>query len=150
MQLSTAQQGSTEKKKKKIKQPPTERDVFSTIKRQMLRWCSGRTLFKTGGSIDVRDGLDFEALAWRAIIHSGALLQPLHISFFLCRGCHALWDVATGLSRSRSSRGTLGCRVYTTNTGSIICLSHHNREQMDSPQIVLMLYRCHRAGSHTC
>lgn len=99
--------------------------------------------------VNLRGGFGLEAVDPRAIIHSGALLQPLHISFLLCCSCHALWNVATGLSSSSSSRSTFSCCIHG-NTGFIISLSHRNREQMDSSNRAIMLWRCHHTWSHKC
>lgn len=81
------------------------------------------------------EGFGFGAVDPRAIIHSGALLQPLCISFLLCCSCYAFWDMATGLS-------TFSCCIYG-NTGFISSLSHSKREEIDSLKCPMMLNRCH-------
>lgn len=86
--------------------------------------------------VNLREGFGSEAVDPRAVIHSGAPLQPLRISFLLCCSCHALWDVATGLN------STFSCCIYG-NTGFTISLSHCNHEQMDSSKRPIILNRCY-------
>lgn len=72
--------------RKKKKQPPTERDVISTIKRQMLRWWSGRTLFKNGRFNRCEGWIRF----WGSGLKSnysfwGSTSPPSHLIFALLR-----------------------------------------------------------------